>query len=260
MPTQYRRNKVRTFFDIVRRIDNWPTAVEMRLRRKQTGLRLLSFRDGLSVLCRAGSRDWPVIHELLFAGGYDHALKFLREAREPATVLDLGGNIGLFSLLAAAQRSDVTVHAFEPGPPNYRLFEMNRLANPDSSDRIHLHREAVAGKSATMNWFFDELNPGGSSLYGKGGGQSFSVRIRAFSEVVATISSPITLAKIDIEGAEFDLVRDTDPRVWQNVSSIALELHDDPSRKMTQAQFLDYFKAQGYSIEEESVCSYFLRR
>ena len=259
MPAQYRHNKFKTLSDIVRQIDNWPTALGMRIFRDRPGLRLLAFRDGRNVVCRSGSRDWDVVHELLFAGGYARAFEFLRETKGPATVLDLGGNIGLFSLLAAAQRPDITVHAFEPGPPNYRLFEMNRLANPQVTDRIHLNREAVGGESATVNWFFDEANPGGSSLYGTSG-KPFPVTIRAFSEVMAAMSHPIALAKIDIEGAEFDLLRGTSPAVWQRVAAVALELHDDPSRQMTQAQFLDYFKAQGYSIEDESVCSYFLHR
>ncbi len=259
MAAQYQRNKIKTCLDIVRRIENWPTAVGMRLRQHHAGLRLLSFRDGLNVVCRAGSRDWDVVHELLFAGSYGRALAHVRATQGKATVLDLGGNIGLFSLLAAAQGPEVEVHAYEPGPPNYRLFEMNRLANPAHGDRIHLHREAVAGANATVNWFFDEENPGGSSLYGTTG-KSFPVTIRAFSDVVAALGSKITLAKIDIEGAEFDLVRGTPPAAWESVSAIALELHDDPLGQMSQEQFLERFKALGFIIEEESVCSFFLHR
>lgn len=259
MSAPYRRNKVRTLLDIVARIENWPTAVGMRLRRQRPGLRLLSFRDGLNIVCRAGSRDWDVVHELLFAGSYGRALEHVRASGGRATVLDLGGNIGLFSLLAAGQGPEVTVHAFEPGPPNYRLFEMNRLANPGCADRIHLHREAVAGANATVQWFFDETNPGGSSLYG-GKGKSFPVAIRAFQDVVADIGTPITLAKIDIEGAEFDLVRGTPPAAWEKISAVALELHDDPAGQMSQTQFLDRFKAMGFTIEEENVCSFFLHR
>ncbi len=259
MATQYRRNKLKTAGDIVRRIDNWPTAFGMRLRRGRPGLRLLSFRDGLNIVCRAGSRDWDVIHELLFAGSYGFAMERIKHLPHPPTVIDLGGNIGLFSLLTATQREDVTVHAFEPGPPNYRMFDMNLLANPPLAKRIRLHREAVGGTSATVNWFFDEKNPGGSSLY-ETSGTSFPVTIRAFREVVDAIGRLIDLAKIDIEGAEYDLIRQTPASVWERISTISLELHDDPAGEMTQAQFLDRMRAFGYAIREESVCTYFLER
>jgi hypothetical protein len=114
----YGRNKLKTTLDIMRRIDNWPTAVGMRLQQKKPGLRMLRYRDDLNVVCRGQSRDWDVIHELLFANSYERALHAIRAAKGPVTVLDLGGNLGLFSLLAARQRPDVTMHAFEPGPPN----------------------------------------------------------------------------------------------------------------------------------------------
>jgi FkbM family methyltransferase len=259
MPAEYRHNKAKTFLDMVRRIENWPTAAGMRLNRKRAGLRMLRFRDGLNVVCRAGTRDWDVIHELLFAGSYERAMEWLRKCPQSPIVIDLGGNIGLFSLIASRQREDITVHAYEPGPPNFHLFEMNLLANPALGARIQLHREAVGGADATVDWFFDESNPGGSSLYGTRG-QSFPVRIRAFSNVLAELGSRIALAKIDIEGAEFDLLRETPESAWKMIDAVSLELHHDPTGAMTQDMFFKRMESLGYSITEESVCSYFLCR
>ena len=231
----------------------------MRLYRNHSGLRLLEFRNGLNVVCRGGSQDWPAIHELFFAGGYSRSLEFIRTVDGPPMILDLGGNIGLFSLLAAMQRSDATVHAFEPGPPNCRLFEMNLMANPAVSERIHLRREAVGGTNGTANWFLDKQIPSASSLYGTSG-ESFPVTIRSFSEIVASLARPVTLVKIDIEGTEFDLIRETPAAVWEKISAIELEIHDDPAGQMKPSQVLDRMKSFGYSIEEESIWCYFLRR
>lgn len=50
----YRRNKLKTVWDITQKVENWPTALGLRLRRKRTGLRLLNLRDGLNILCRGG--------------------------------------------------------------------------------------------------------------------------------------------------------------------------------------------------------------
>jgi len=41
------------------------------------------------------------VHELYFAGSYGRAMQFLKNLPGEPVVLDLGGNIGLFSLLAA---------------------------------------------------------------------------------------------------------------------------------------------------------------
>lgn len=256
---QYGSNKFKTAWEIIQRIENWPVALDLRLRRKRPGLRLLSFRNGMNLVCRGGTRDWDVVHELLFAGGYNRALRFLKSLPGRPLVLDLGGNIGLFSLLAASAHPAAEVYAFEPGPPNARLFQINRLVNAALMDRIHLRQEAVGGETRSAEWCFDELNPGGSGFFGVSGAR-FPVQIRSFAEVLASLPGPIALAKIDIEGAEFELLAATQPETWQKVSAVSLELHTDPAGRTSQQEFLKRMEGYGYQIEEEKVCSLFLHR
>lgn len=257
---EYRRNKIKTACDIARRVENWPTAFGMRLRPRRPGLRLLNFRDGLNVACRGGTGDWAVVHELLFAGGYGRALAYLKRQPDKPLVLDLGANIGLFSLLAAVHHPAAEVHAYEPGPPNYRLFEMNCLANAGLSEHIFLHKEAVGGTSRQAEWSFSSENPGASSLFGAGGTAKYAVQIRAFGELLDSVHAPVALLKIDIEGAEYEILRETPPEAWKRVLAVSLELHDDPERTMSQAEFLKRMNGYGFTVEEESVCSFFLHR
>jgi len=264
-------NKLKTALDIRRRIENWPTAFAMRLRRNQRGLRLLRFRDGLNVVCRAGTWDWDVVHELLFAGSYGRALECLKTLSGEPVVLDLGGNIGLFSLLAAAARPSAHIHAYEPGPPNLRIFQMNLLANPALASRIHLHQAAVGGHARDTEWSFDEENPGASGLFGPASGAAhpkFRVTVQSFADVLAALRAPVDLAKIDIEGSEFELLAETPPESWRQVRNISLELHEDPARRMSQDDFLRRCESLGYRIQTEAgvTCgatrlnSYFLQR
>jgi len=260
--SEYKRNKLQTAAEIISRIRNWPTAFKLRLFKEEPGLRLLEFRDGLYVTVRGGTRDWDIVHELFFAGGYAKAMQWLtaRKEKEPK-VLDLGGNIGLFSLLTTRTHAGAKVTAFEPGPPNFRIFRMNILANGGMSGRITLHEQAVAGTAGEAVWHFDAANPGGSSLYGaEGKGEKVTVSIAAFAQIVAEQDGDIALAKIDIEGAEYDLLAQTPPASWNRIQAVALELHGDPSGKKTQEQFLAEMKALGFQVEQESVCSYFLHR
>jgi FkbM family methyltransferase len=256
--SHYRRNKFRTAWAIVRDIENWATALDMRLRRHRRGLRMLNFRNGLTIVCHGGTGDWDVIHELMFAGSYARALEYLRSLPGCPLVLDFGGNIGLFSLLAARAHPRAEVHAYEPGPPNWQLFEMNRLANPGVADRIHLCKEAVAGRTRQAEWFFNSSNPGGSG-FTAGGGWSVPVQVRAFAEIAGSLQS-IDLMKIDIEGTEFELLSSTPPDVWDRVRAISLELHQDPSGQISQMTFLERLKTYGFEVEEEAVCSFFLHR
>lgn len=255
----YHRNKPKTAWDMMRRIKNWPAAFDLRLRPNHVGFKLLSFRDGLEVMCRGKTRDWDVVHELLFAEGYSRAFSHLKSLPGKPVVLDLGGNIGLFSLKAASINRNAEVYAYEPGPPNFRMFEINSLLNPVLSERIHLRKEAVSGTTTITEWHFNAENPGGSSLFSSEG-SAFQVQMRSLEDVVNSIQSNVALAKIDIEGAEFEMLEKTPPEIWKKVQAISLELHDDPQGRISQKEFLGRMKSFGFEIEEETVCSYFLHR
>jgi len=241
----YRKNELLTAWDIVANVENWWAGWDLRLRR-QARPELLRLRNGVSLICRGGTRDWDIVQEVFFVGAYTLAMDFLRRQPGDPTVLDLGGNIGLFSLLAASTNPRCRIHAFEPGPPNHDLFESNRLLNPHAAGRITLTREAAGGESRETEWFFDAANPGGSSLFAATG-EKFPVKIRAFREILAEIPGEIALVKFDIEGSEYELLESAPADFWHRVGAVVIELHDDPrsrskfgktSRNVPQPQFL----------------------
>jgi FkbM family methyltransferase len=220
----YSRNKLRTIFQIVQSVRNWPDALEMRIWRHRPCLRLLEFRDGLNVIFRGGTNEWSVVHELLFANSYEKALGWLAARREPNPyVLDLGGNIGLFSLLAARSNPRAKVVTFEPGPPNFRMFRMNMLANPDLGRRVELREMAMAGSAGEAVWNFDAENPGGSSLQLQAGAlppNPTKVKLASFADALAEAPGEIALVKMDIEGAEWDILAKTPDEAWKRIQAI----------------------------------------
>jgi FkbM family methyltransferase len=265
MPNYWTKNwlaKFVTFRETIRKVENWTTAIDLRLHQARPSPRLLSFRDGLNLVCRGRSSDWDVISELLLSGGYARALKYLAQIKGEPVVLDLGGNIGVFSLLAASRHAGAQFHIYEPAPQNQRQCEVNRLLNPLLSGRVHLHPEGVGGRTQLTQFYYNEVSPQSSGLY-CGGSTSYPVQLLAFAEVVAGLKDRVALVKIDVEGAEFEILEQTPPSVWENVDAISIEIHDDPNGKVDLARFLEEFRKRGYShIEKEPVASasYFLAR
>jgi FkbM family methyltransferase len=255
----YRKNKLGTAWEITRKIENWPTAWGLRLFRKRAGLRLLKLRKGLQVVCRGNSRDWDVFHELFFAGGYEAALRYLANLSGAPKVLDLGGNIGLFALLAARSHPLANIFSYEPGPPNARLFEVNRLLNPELMDRIALSQAAVGAQDRVAEWYFDEKNPGGSGFFA-GGNHRFPVTVHAFDRIVESLANPLDLVKMDIEGAEYEVFLKSPPQTWKKIKAVALELHEDPQGLIPRERCLEVIRRLGFQVKEESVISLFLYR
>ena len=244
----------------VQRIENWPTAVGLRLR-PSPGFRRLSFRNGIKTHVRGNTLDWEVVKELALADAYERVLDHLAGLPGKPVVLDFGANIGIFSLLAALAHPDARIFAYEPAPPNLEIMELNRQANAELSRRIEVRAEAVGGETRKAEFCYNEANPAASGIcYATG--TSYQVQIRSFAEVLASLPGPVDVAKIDIEGAEFEILEKTPPELWRRVSVICIEIHDDPSGKLSRADYLRKMAECGYTHQHEPVgnSTFFLKR
>lgn len=260
----YRRNKLRTALEFRRDIRNWPAAWHMKLRPRPGALALLEFRSGLQVVLRVGTGDEAVLHELFFAGAYEAFLKDLARAESPL-VLDLGGNLGFFALLATQAHPEARVTTFEPGPDNLRMLRMNLLANPEPASRIQCEEAAVGGRDGEASWHFDAGNPGGSGLHAGGAAVSDTggtqVRLKSFQGLLESLPEGQRVwVKMDIEGSEFDALDGLPKACWERIAGMAIELHEDPSGRRTRQDLLKVPLGQGFRFEEDSPISGYLRR
>jgi len=242
----------------MRRIRNWPGAWAMKIRPRRGALRFLNFRDGLNLMIREGTGDEAVMHELLFAGGYKRALNYVSQLKDCA-ILDLGANIGLFALMAARLNQQVQIYAYEPGPENANLMQINLLVNPCLQDRIKVLEKGVSGSGGKAQWSFNFDNPGASGLF-HDGSHKVEIELVSLGQALEGTGSREVFVKMDIEGSEYDIIRSTPPSVWNQVCGLAFELHDDPKNAVTRDDFLARIEAIGFRLEKEDVISYFAHK
>ncbi len=250
---------MRTFLRMAYEIRNWlPVALTRMGWLSARPHRFIDFRRGCRIAFR-GNGDWVTVYELFLGDTYQDLFQALRRHREGGVVLDLGGNIGCFALRVAEESPSLRVISFEPGPPNARLFEASLAANPEAARRIELRMEAVGGEEGEANWFFEEENHGASSLH-TGKGVPYRVKVSSLARIIGELREPVAAIKIDIEGAEYELLERTPPEVWDKIDLIALELHQDPSGRTDPNGFLGRMQDLGYAVRADSSSSYFLTR
>lgn len=123
------------------------------------------------------------------------------------TVVEIGANIGYFTLLAAERVGPSgRVHAFEPDPANYELLRDNVEVN-GFGGRVTLHREAIADREGRATFYGTTKHRGNGSLIerldqlGDNSGE-----VVPFEVAVATLDSfdfsEVDVLKIDAEGSE----------------------------------------------------------
>jgi FkbM family methyltransferase len=181
-----RRTAVRQFSKRVLRKDNTvvlPTGLRMRLP--------MASKFASEVFITGSKVDWG--SEEVFANHLDAS----------EVVLDVGANIGYYSLYMLPRVR--AVHAFEPDPRVLPVLRSNLAAHQNA----HVHSLAV-GKHIGMSSFILEPNSEVSHLAHsptQRGEGSLEVSVTTIDDFVARNDLRITGIKVDVEGADLDVIR-----------------------------------------------------
>src|SRR3989344_8063697 len=83
---------------------------------------LIKLRNGLKYNINTNTTDIRVLNELWNVGVYDRLLHYVKDN---SIVIDIGANIGVFSVKAARQAKNVRVLSFEPAVNNFETLKDN---------------------------------------------------------------------------------------------------------------------------------------
>ncbi|MBZ6295943.1 FkbM family methyltransferase [Streptomyces olivaceus] len=208
----------------------------------EEGIQLIELEDGFH--CYTSSEaEARFIHREIFQGDtYD-----LDGLPEAPVVVDAGANIGLFTLFVKRRYPAARVIAFEPVPDNVRVLRKNLRLHGIHDVTVHpvcLGAEPAAAADFT---YFRRM-PGNSTRHpeslalqkrlmaGHMGEEQaeaaleptrITVPVDRLSDVLAARhpgTGPIDLVKIDVEGAELDLLRGVDPADWARTRAVIIEV------------------------------------
>jgi FkbM family methyltransferase len=161
-------------------------------------------------------------------------------------VLDVGANIGLFTYFARRAEPTVRVRAFEPMPHTLDALRRN-LALHGLTEDVTVEECALGAEpEAAVPFVYYPKAPGNSTRYpeqkelqiavlAREGpldhirahytGVEVPVRVERLSTFLGD-GERVALLKIDVEGAELDVLRGVDARHWPLIDQVVLEVQD----------------------------------
>ena len=119
--------------------------------------------------------------------------------RKNDVVVDVGANIGYYTLLMAKNKA--FVHSYEPEPKNFDLLQKNVILNNFSSN-VQLYNKAVSDYIGHSKFILSDHSTGQHKLeFNRFGTKSINV------DVVKIELEKIDFAKIDVEGQEYNVLK-----------------------------------------------------
>ena len=193
--------------------------------------------------------DWAVGARIAVKRSYEpHVTRVLRSFLAPGmSVIDVGANIGYFSMLAASRVGPGgRVLAFDPSPGNVDL--LNRSAAANGFTNIETCTVAVADEPGTVTFSMDDSN--GGIQRGEPGVSAVFVPAVALDRFLPP-EQPIDLVKIDIEGCEGLAVRGMRNLLARHRPVVVTEF--TPAAlprfsRMSAEEYLDLLRGLGYAL------------
>lgn len=156
-----------------------------------------------------------------------------KNVSEGSVVFDVGAHIGFYTLLLAKLVGPGgRVYSFEPLPENFKLLSENVERNRCSN--VRLVRKAVMVRSGPIRVTVpnSEPVPGSVSLTADYGTPPITVEAITLDEFAAPLSGPIHLIKMDVEGAEHQVLLGGERTIRDHRPNLMIELHHfDPQRE-----------------------------
>lgn len=163
--------------------------------------------------------------------------------QDAQTIIDLGGNIGVFTLWAAMNSPKASILAVEPYPETFhRLTSQIKKNNLEES--VATLQVGVAGSSGYgwMDACCEISQSIGLSQANDSTTQALQVKTLSLDELVSYAcdkwsSKQIDLLKIDIEGSEHDAVHHSSIETLRKVRNLVLEYHPNHSKASLFSKF-----------------------
>jgi FkbH-like protein/FkbM family methyltransferase len=214
-------------------------------------------------------------------------LKYGIVLHEDACVVDVGANIGLFTLFAQTKCPNATIYSFEPAPhafsslesntalycKNIKIFncglgaenkEENFTFYPNSSVFSSFSADTEQDEKAIRAVIINMLKGNNSLseeelellaeefLKGRLEQETYTAQLRTLSSVIEEHNiKQIDLLKIDAEKSELAVLKGIEDNDWSIIKQIVLEVHDQEGSVLEEVKCLLKEKGFELAVEEE---------
>ena len=170
-----------------------------------------------------------VFKQIFFDKDYTRDLpEWWWEIKNPV-VLDVGANLGFFSIFMGTEKPDATIYAFEPMPVNFKRLRQHQSEFPKID--LHIYQEAVSGGPGTLELFYEDpdkfTDTAGVVQIRTEDTKKMEVKATSIMEIISRFDlKKIDFLKLDCEGSEYDILYSLPQSAFDMISYMMIETHE----------------------------------
>ena len=184
--------------------------------------------DGLKVHKAKKSLEEDVTYRYTVAGLYmgEFQQKLLK-IKKDFIFLDIGSNIGYFSLVAGKNEKSYKIFSIEPNPKVKKYLDKNLYYN-FPKNKYKTYNFAISKRVGSLNFYINNFDSGSSSLIKKNKNEK-TIKIKSnnyklFNEIAKNYPKKNVVVKIDVEGKDLEVLKEIKKsKLFQNIVYIYIE-------------------------------------
>ncbi len=177
-----------------------------------------------------------------------------RLLQRDSVLVDVGANVGVFTLYGAKRVPNGAVHSFEPSRHHLGRLKRNIAANGFAN--VTVNDVGLSDRAAERTL---AIPPRGDGLHNTGGASFFGVGADSGTEEVRTVRlddyvaernlARLDAMKIDVEGAEFEVLRGAEETLRRFRPTVLMEVSIGRLGQvgMTMADAVGFWSERGYA-------------
>jgi FkbM family methyltransferase len=237
-----------------------PYRIKIKLEQKKAckGLIIKDVQGSLMVLDLS---DVGISHELLLTGVHEaeSTKQIRREIKSGMTILEIGANIGYYSLIEAQLVGEKgKIYAFEPSPINMKLLKTNIALN-SLENIVEAYPYGVGSKTAKRKFYL--MSKGNMSSFVPRKEDSIiktldtiDVEVVSLDKFFGINSVSIDYVRMDVEGFEFEVIKGMNRILTSEKCPMGLfiEIHSESLNNNGSSckEFVNYVTNMGYKIKK----------
>lgn len=184
-------------------------------------------RSGARIFLRGfRSSDFAIFNELAIDDVYN--INSFSNLPYPKRIIDLGANIGVFSIIVAKKFPNATIIALEPERENFEILKKN--VEESGATNVVLVNKAVAGKVGTAVLHISGNNAGAHNLFHNLSDADGKEETQTVPTVTLNEFLPADIIKVDAEGAEYEIFEKEIP----DCGLIVMEMHTGDKARLLE--------------------------
>lgn len=173
-----------------------------------------------NLLIGVPSGDWRLAAYLSLGGHFEYGTEILyrKVIRSDMVVVDIGANVGIYTLHAL--KAGAEVYAFEPTPETFNILRHNVALNGfEYSPKVHLYNSAVSDREEMTEFAVVSNSCGHNSMFRENKDDKI-IRVPTVRLDDTLDGIKIDCFKVDVEGAEMLVLNGMESLLKNNASVV----------------------------------------